>query len=413
MKAKLLSIVLLMMLGFASAAIAQDFWEKLSGFGAYSFAFNADGHIFIGSDSGTVYRSIDDGSTFELLDVRPTAGSSDIIDQLAVNSQGVLFAYISTRGLHRSEDNGQTWPEIHSTDFGKDLVIDANDNIYLPQSSGPILFSTDGGDNWTTLPLASAHGLAVNAQGHLFAGTWNQGIFRSTDGGNTWVNVLFEGNVTSWKLAVTPDQKVHAMYASYYASDDGGDNWENRHPAFGWAGPMTTHGNDVYIGYLGGKIFKTSDAGLNWTELDTAGLKGSTLSNTFENQISLDPSGRIYAYGRVFLNPDLTGVYRSVQPITGIKDKGGLAPVDFSLHQNYPNPFNPSTTIKFSVPQTSYVSLKIYDALGREIAELVNEELQTGSYQVEFDGSNLSSGVYFYTLKAGKFLSTKKLVLMK
>ena len=84
-----------------------------------------------------------------------------------------------------------------------------------------------------------------------------------------------------------------------------------------------------------------------------------------------------------------------------------------TLHQNYPNPFNPSTSIQYAVSNRQFVSLKVYDVLGNEIATLVNEEKPAGSYEVEFDGIGLPSGVYFYRLTAGKFADTKKLILLK
>jgi Secretion system C-terminal sorting domain len=94
-------------------------------------------------------------------------------------------------------------------------------------------------------------------------------------------------------------------------------------------------------------------------------------------------------------------------------------PNTFTLEQNYPNPFNPSTKIKFTIPATlsevegSLVTLKIYDVLGDEVITLVNEEKPAGEYEVEFDGRNLTSGIYFYTLKAGSYVETKKMILLK
>jgi hypothetical protein len=85
----------------------------------------------------------------------------------------------------------------------------------------------------------------------------------------------------------------------------------------------------------------------------------------------------------------------------------------FSLEQNYPNPFNPSTTLAYSIPQESQVSLKIYDVMGREVVELASGKQTAGSYSVEFDASSLASGTYFYKLTAGEFVSVKKMVLLK
>ena len=88
-------------------------------------------------------------------------------------------------------------------------------------------------------------------------------------------------------------------------------------------------------------------------------------------------------------------------------------PVEYTLMQNYPNPFNPSTTISYSLPKNGLVTLKVYDILGSEVAELVNEVKEAGNYSVTFNASELPSGIYFYTLNSGNFMATKKLILLK
>ena len=88
-------------------------------------------------------------------------------------------------------------------------------------------------------------------------------------------------------------------------------------------------------------------------------------------------------------------------------------PIEYALDQNYPNPFNPSTIITYSIPQKNNVSLKIYDILGNEIATLVNEQKEAGSYKVQYDAAKISSGVYIYSIQAGDFLQTRKMILMK
>ena len=86
---------------------------------------------------------------------------------------------------------------------------------------------------------------------------------------------------------------------------------------------------------------------------------------------------------------------------------------DFKLSKNYPNPFNPSTKIKYSISKLSFVTLKIYDVLGNEVITLVNKEKSAGSYEVEFSATNLPSGVYFYQLKTGSYIETKKMLLIE
>ena len=98
--------------------------------------------------------------------------------------------------------------------------------------------------------------------------------------------------------------------------------------------------------------------------------------------------------------------------ITSIESNKTL-PKDFLLSQNYPNPFNPSTVISYQLPALSNVSLKVFDVLGREVVTLVNKEQPAGNYKVTFNASHLSSGIYFYVMRAGDFMQTKKLVLLK
>jgi len=88
-------------------------------------------------------------------------------------------------------------------------------------------------------------------------------------------------------------------------------------------------------------------------------------------------------------------------------------PTEYVLYQNYPNPFNPRTNIGFRIADRGFVSIKVYDVLGKEIATLVNEEKPAGNYEVEFDATNLTSGIYFYQLKAGNLIETKKMLLLK
>ena len=98
---------------------------------------------------------------------------------------------------------------------------------------------------------------------------------------------------------------------------------------------------------------------------------------------------------------------------TFIKDQNIELPNNFILEQNYPNPFNPATTIQYQIPKLLHVTLKIYDILGRELATVVNEEQTIGKYEVEFNGSNYVSGIYFYQLQAGNYSSVKKMILIK
>lgn len=100
------------------------------------------------------------------------------------------------------------------------------------------------------------------------------------------------------------------------------------------------------------------------------------------------------------------------QPIGVITNSNEL-PRQFKLNQNYPNPFNPRTIINYQLPISNFVKLIVYDILGREVTELVNSMQKAGFYEVEWDGSNLASGVYLYKIEAGTFVDSKKMVLVK
>jgi len=97
----------------------------------------------------------------------------------------------------------------------------------------------------------------------------------------------------------------------------------------------------------------------------------------------------------------------------GIKPISSEVPNSFKLVQNYPNPFNPSTKINFALPKPDFVKLVVYDILGREVATLVNESLKPGTYEVEWNASNFSSGVYFYRLETDGYIETKKMIVVK
>jgi hypothetical protein len=117
--------------------------------------------------------------------------------------------------------------------------------------------------------------------------------------------------------------------------------------------------------------------------------------------------------GSVSFSISSPGKIELVKKTTGIGESFNNPPLQYKLNQNYPNPFNPETNISYSISSSSFVKLKVFDAMGREVATLVNEQKQPGKYETKFNGNNLSSGVYLYQIKAGNFTDTKKFVIMK
>jgi hypothetical protein len=99
--------------------------------------------------------------------------------------------------------------------------------------------------------------------------------------------------------------------------------------------------------------------------------------------------------------------------INSVNENLNIKVSDFSLSQNYPNPFNPTTTIKYAIQKRTFVELKVYDVIGREVEVLVNEAQESGYYEIEFNASKLSSGIYFYQIKTERYVETKKMLLVK
>jgi len=182
---------------------------------------------------------------------------------------------------------------------------------------------------------------------------------------------------------------------------------------------LVFYGNDLYVGGLytvaGGMtvngIAKWNDNS-GWSSLGSGFWSGG--SNVFG------------AYAIGIYNNELiaTGIFSSVNNVSagniakysglvGIKTSGEGLPANFKLYPNYPNPFNPSTKIKFDIQKSSFTNITVFDILGKEVSTLVNEQLKSGSYEVNFDGTNLPSGVYFYRIESGTFTENKKMILLK
>ncbi|MCZ7611159.1 MAG: T9SS type A sorting domain-containing protein [Ignavibacterium sp.] len=153
-------------------------------------------------------------------------------------------------------------------------------------------------------------------------------------------------------------------------------------------------------------INEFSPSAYEWLGSTTVGSNG-----VFSYEIT-NPSIEAVSLTATDNNGNTSG-FAFLELITDVEKENDEIPERFSLDQNYPNPFNPSTKISFSIPTEEFVSLKVFNSLGEEAAELINETKSTGNYSVSFDASNLSSGIYFYKITAGNFMELKKMMLIK
>ncbi len=141
----------------------------------------------------------------------------------------------------------------------------------------------------------------------------------------------------------------------------------------------------------------------SWTELQ---------AKSYYAHKMVKEDGSYGMHNPVFVVGLLTEILNQLNGAVGVEEVDGL-PTVYALEQNYPNPFNPSTTIRFSIPEAGNVKVSVFDALGREVAELLNEELTPGNYDVNFNASSLSSGIYLYRIQASDFVQVKKMILIK
>lgn len=149
--------------------------------------------------------------------------------------------------------------------------------------------------------------------------------------------------------------------------------------------------------------------------VDANGTVVAVNNSTGNNPFTLSaPVPGVYTVNAGFKNPNPRR-WDSVVVNVSITDLGENPnnPNSFKLYENYPNPFNPSTTIRYIIPVASFTSVKIYNSLGSEVATLVNETKSAGTYEVDFNASDLSSGIYYYTLTAGNYSATNKMILIK
>jgi hypothetical protein len=177
------------------------------------------------------------------------------------------------------------------------------------------------------------------------------------------------------------------------------------------------------------KVYNNSNRAINISGV----FNSDTLFNVLQNfPIEVSSKGEIslnVEYNPIDFNGSIDTIYivskDSVQMVakqvvlignpktTAVENDNSKKIVAYKLLQNYPNPFNPATTISYEIPKTSFITLKVYDILGRQVKTLVNKEMNSGSYETKFDASSLTSGIYFYSLQAGSFSQSKKMILLK
>jgi len=289
-------------------------------------------------------------------------------------------------------------------------------------TAGIIKKTYNGGLNWYNDSSISrsvylSSNSFINSQTGWVSGYWysdygsfNKYVYNSTNAGINWYVVYSDSNPfipNPFSKLIFPDNNTGYLIAGFLKkTTTGGLNWFNI-DSINTAGLSDMFFISKDTGWIcKNPIKKTNNGGLNWSNQT---IPNSTQKLFFINSLT---GWAIGNSPRVILKTTTGGITFINQITNHIPDK-------FSLFQNYPNPFNPVTKIKFDIAPLSrgaggvLTYLKIYDITGREIQTLVNEKLNPGTYEVTFDGSNFASGVYFYQLRSGDFINTKKFILLK
>jgi hypothetical protein len=235
-------------------------------------------------------------------------------------------------------------------------------------------------------------------------------IRKTTDGGLTYILLNSGTALRVSSIYFTNENCGYAVCDSetVLRTTNGGVNWLSQRlgTVVGYESVFFVNQN---TGYAVGnwweiatyKLIKTTNAGVNWSTISQG--NGNPYFDIF---FANENTGWIAGYDGMILKTTNAGS-------TFIANQNNRTPSEYKLFQNYPNPFNPSTIIKFHIKDSKFVTLKIYDILGKEIATLVNEGLHPGIYEFNFDASKLNSGIYICKMNTDGFTETKKMVLIK
>jgi photosystem II stability/assembly factor-like uncharacterized protein len=427
MKKIILSFICIFSL-FSNIAYSQSGWIQQyigsydDGFKTLQF-FNQNTGIVVSGFKGFIYKTTNAGqnwlSSFLGNNVMYFEGyyfdelNYVIVGQRYPISSGFGLVTIFTNGL-RSDilfqpTTGKQLTQFVSTDWiNRDTGFISGYDFGPGGATGRALKTINHGVNWIEITPSIVQAVYsidfINYNiGYIIA----DGSFRkTTNSGLNWFQLAGVGNANHDLKLVTKDTFYVCGYnGEVKISSDSGNSWQSRpvgHNNLELSAIDFINSKTGWVCGDSGYIFRTTNAGINWQQ-QISGVQ------SFLYCIYIIDTNKLWigGYSGLVLKTTTGGV-------TFIKNNENYISNSFKLFQNFPNPFNSTTKISYDLPKDSKVSLVIYDILGREITRLVNGEFkQAGSYIVDFNGSNLASGVYFYRIEAGNFVQVKKMVLIK
>jgi len=297
-------------------------------------------------------------------------GDAPVLD-IKEDVEGTLYCRLSTRELFRSSDNAQTWTKISGSNPVSGFESDDQGTLFMGTENGLVFRSNNKGDSWEeiTTGLAQNHritSIEASDDGMLYCSLAGGGVYRSFNKGDVWQEAnagLTEDAIL--KVSSTPQLEL------------------------------------IAAGYSEGEFWLSDDLGNNWTYI------GDQLARLEYASIAYDRQGYVYLGTN-------EGIWKSTDTLlTALGNLQNTLPTRPTLGANYPNPFNPLTSIPFELTRPDHIKLEIFDAAGRHITTLLDEQRPAGRHLAVFDGRRLSSGVYFYKLSAQSYSQTRKMLLVK
>lgn len=386
----------------------------------YNLTSVPNGDLYASVWANGVYKTSNLGANWTLSGL-----SNKRVSFIKAAPNGDIYSLSKTTSMsyiHRSTDNGVSWEDVYTRTFANNFA--AGGGFVFPNDStvvaayavtvGPtigdvaayVFRSTYSGSNWIQTTIVRAGfvgGMELTQDGKLLMGTSLGGVIYSTNSGSNFLNLTAFPPIYIETILVDNQQTLYVADAfDLNRSTDNGSTFteigsQNSDQYMTTAG--VNENGELYLSMDDRKIFRSVNSGDNWTQINQ-GIPENMNVRTFAS-----------AGGRMFAGTGSSGV-NIFDELTGITPILDIVK-DYRLFQNYPNPFNPNTKISYSLPENSFVNLEVFNSLGEKLKTLINSIQQTGDHDIEFNAEGFSSGIYFYKLSSGSFVSTKRMLLIK